>query len=226
MSALTLVLDGSTYATTVALLRDDVILAERQASSDSASRRDLAGDPLVPLLQECLSSNGLSAGELNRVVCGAGPGSFTGLRIAASVAKGIATAARVALYPVPSLLLTVAGLPDPPAPGDYLSVLPAMRNESFAAVVRVNDDGSLEMPADTKIIADDELESAALRLRARLIGPGRAVDAIPHARGAARILEGILGAAPVDLSSWEPVYGRLAEAQVRWEAAHGRPLGA
>jgi tRNA threonylcarbamoyladenosine biosynthesis protein TsaB len=29
---------------------------------------------------------------------------------------------------------------------------------------------------------------------------------------------------PVDLASWEPDYGRLAEAQVRWERAHGRPL--
>jgi tRNA threonylcarbamoyladenosine biosynthesis protein TsaB len=28
----------------------------------------------------------------------------------------------------------------------------------------------------------------------------------------------------VSSSEWEPEYGRLAEAQVRWEAAHGRPL--
>ena len=28
----------------------------------------------------------------------------------------------------------------------------------------------------------------------------------------------------VDLDAWEPSYGRLAEAQVKWEAAHGRPL--
>jgi len=28
----------------------------------------------------------------------------------------------------------------------------------------------------------------------------------------------------VDVSAWEPAYGRLAEAQVRWEAAHGVPL--
>ena len=27
-----------------------------------------------------------------------------------------------------------------------------------------------------------------------------------------------------DLAAWEPAYGRLAEAQVKWEAAHGRPL--
>jgi tRNA threonylcarbamoyladenosine biosynthesis protein TsaB len=31
---------------------------------------------------------------------------------------------------------------------------------------------------------------------------------------------------PVDLERWEPSYGRLAEAQVKWEAAHGRPLKA
>ena len=30
---------------------------------------------------------------------------------------------------------------------------------------------------------------------------------------------------PVELASWEPDYGRLAEAQVKWEAAHGRALG-
>jgi tRNA threonylcarbamoyladenosine biosynthesis protein TsaB len=28
----------------------------------------------------------------------------------------------------------------------------------------------------------------------------------------------------VSLDAWEPAYGRLAEAQVKWEAAHGRPL--
>jgi hypothetical protein len=29
---------------------------------------------------------------------------------------------------------------------------------------------------------------------------------------------------PVSLAAWEPDYGRLAEAQVKWEQAHGRPL--
>jgi hypothetical protein len=29
---------------------------------------------------------------------------------------------------------------------------------------------------------------------------------------------------PVDLASWEPDYGRVAEAQRRWEAAHGRAM--
>jgi tRNA threonylcarbamoyladenosine biosynthesis protein TsaB len=29
---------------------------------------------------------------------------------------------------------------------------------------------------------------------------------------------------PVNLAAWEPIYGRMAEAQVKWEAAHGRAL--
>jgi tRNA threonylcarbamoyladenosine biosynthesis protein TsaB len=38
-------------------------------------------------------------------------------------------------------------------------------------------------------------------------------------------LEQMLAAiGPADIASWEPAYGRLAEAQVRWESAHGRPL--
>ena len=54
-----------------------------------------------------------------------------------------------------------------------------------------------------------------------LIGapPGRLAQ--PHARSAMRV-----EATVVDLASWEPAYGRLAEAQVKWEASHGRPLGA
>jgi tRNA threonylcarbamoyladenosine biosynthesis protein TsaB len=36
----------------------------------------------------------------------------------------------------------------------------------------------------------------------------------------------LLDRGPVDIDTWEPQYGRLAEAQVKWEAAHGRPLPA
>ena len=43
---------------------------------------------------------------------------------------------------------------------------------------------------------------------------------------AARLGSLLAASEPVDLGSWEPAYGRKAEAQVKWEAAHGRPLGA
>jgi tRNA threonylcarbamoyladenosine biosynthesis protein TsaB len=45
-----------------------------------------------------------------------------------------------------------------------------------------------------------------------------------HARNAVACVALAIAAGPVDLARWEPMYGRLAEAQVKWEAAHGRPL--
>jgi hypothetical protein len=58
----------------------------------------------------------------------------------------------------------------------------------------------------------------------KVVGPGQGIDAHPHARGVGPILDWIVQLGPVDLASWEPDYGRLAEAQVRWEATHGRKL--
>jgi hypothetical protein len=46
----------------------------------------------------------------------------------------------------------------------------------------------------------------------------------PHARGFARLLQAGT-AKQVEMTTWEPNYGRKAEAQVRWEAANGRELG-
>ena len=61
-------------------------------------------------------------------------------------------------------------------------------------------------------------------LGARPLGPQESQWAAPHARGVARLLRAIIGAGAVPLGSWEPEYGRVAEAQRRWEAEHGLAL--
>lgn len=229
MSGFTLALDGSTYAASVAVLRDGEVIAERQISVESVEKRGDrgggGGESLVPAIAECLSEAGLKARQLGTVICGDGPGSFTSLRIAASIAKGIAFAAGAELFAVSSLMLTIAGHRDALAPGEYLSVLPAMRGESFAQSFSVTPAGSIVAGGVPRIVKDAALEGEARSAKATLIGPGCAIDALPHARGVARLLDEITAGGNVDLDSWEPNYGRLAEAQVRWEAAHGRPLG-
>jgi tRNA threonylcarbamoyladenosine biosynthesis protein TsaB len=157
------------------------------------------------------------------VVCGAGPGSFTSLRIAASIAKGIADACGVPLYAVSSLLLIVAGY-GAPAPGEYLALLDAMRGQWFAAHVRVPSAGPPEQVGPARLLDGLTVADESARLAARTIGPGCAIDARPRARGVARLVGELERAGPVDLATWEPDYGRKAEAQVRWEAAYGRAL--
>lgn len=215
----TLALDASTYVGTVAVLRDGVLVAE----GDAAMRGDRE-ERLMPAVIATLAEAGCTAGEVSRVVCGDGPGSFTSLRIAGAIAKGIALGAGAELAVVSSLALIVAGHHPPLPVGRYLALLDAMRGERYAVAYAVRADGAIVEAARLGRLADAEIAAACERLGASAIGPHQLLDVAPHARGVARLDGGPLVRA-VDLDTWEPEYGRLAEAQVKWEAAHGRALG-
>jgi len=220
----TLALEGATYEGSVALLADSVVVAQRSiAAGEVAPSR--SGERLMPAVAECLAEAGVNRGEIVRIICGAGPGSFTSLRIAGSLAKGLAVGYGVELFAVSSLLLTVTGTESPLPPGEYLSVIDAMRGEFFAVRVRLNSDRSAEQIAPMALLSAGQLAEASGRdAGVRVIGPGQEIEGHPHARGVAGMLAAVLQRGPVDLASWEPDYGRLAEAQVRWEATHGRKL--
>src|SRR5262249_45425595 len=146
-------------------------------------------------------------------------------RIAASIAKGFAVAVGATLGAVPSPLLMLASR-GPLREGRYLAVLDAMRDECFVSAWDV--DATLRVSAIdvSPLVPGASVARLASRLGATTIGPGMTIDARPHARGAALLGHGIDEPEGVDIDAWEPDYGRLAEAQVRWEHAHGRPLSA
>jgi tRNA threonylcarbamoyladenosine biosynthesis protein TsaB len=219
---ITLAIDASTYAGDVAVLDDDTVLAESRAEMKGAER-----ERMMPAVAATLDRAGVTIGALSRVVCGAGPGSFTSLRIAAGIAKGLALGAGIPLYGVSSLALLVggAGL----GPGMYLAALDALRGEFYLALYAID---AARIPSElepARLVAASEVERIAGDLGARIVSPTRFEGSIvgaPRASAVALLSRSIDGAGAVDLSSWEPSYGRLAEAQVRWEAAHGRPLAA
>ena len=220
MSAgLMLALDGSTYAGSVAVIRDGVVIAERALADVPKPGRGGREENFMPMVAGCLDDAGIAPRDLARVVCGEGPGSFTSLRIAASIAKGIAAGVGIPLFAVSSLLLIVAG--KPAASGLWLAALPAMRGEVFVAPFEVSADGTITPTGKPSLVEEASLSSAE---RGTVVGPAVSPDWTPHARGVARVLAEVVARGPCDLNTWEPAYGRLAEAQVRWEAAHGRPL--
>ena len=224
----TIALDGSTYRGSVAILRDSQVVAERSLGGEetgSGKREAGRGDALMPAIAECLKEVGIARDAIARIVCGAGPGSFTSLRVAGSVAKGLAVGYGVDLYAVSSLVLTVSGARPALAAGEYLSVIDAMRGEYFAArVTLLSDQTVMQSEPPTLVGADELTELAEQEPLVRAVGPGQPLDFHPHARGVAPLLKTLVESGSVDLASWEPNYGRLAEAQVRWEAEHGRPL--
>jgi tRNA threonylcarbamoyladenosine biosynthesis protein TsaB len=223
--AYTLAIEGSTYEGSVALLGGSKVVAEQTLKDDDGGApRAGRGERLMPAIAACLRASGVRRGEIARIVCGSGPGSFTSLRVAASVAKGLAAGYGIDLFAVSSLLLTVTGAQPPLPSGEYLSVLDAMRGEFYSAHILLRQGVATQIEPPSIISAERlEVLSAAERT-VNVIGPGEQIDARPHARGVAAVLDVIMKGGPVDLASWEPDYGRLAEAQIRWEATHGRKL--
>ena len=215
---ITLAIEASTYTGSVAVIRDDTVVAECETAM-----RGVYEERLMPAVASALQAGGVPPNGIDRLVCGAGPGSFTSLRIAGAIAKGLALSANAPLYPVSSLLLIVAGAQPLPAPGRYVAVLDAMRGDVFAAVYSVTED-AITSESPTTIVARAALAGFAREHAAKAIGPAENVLGSPHARGAARLGHLTPWPPPADLATWEPNYGRLAEAQVKWEAAHGRAL--
>jgi tRNA threonylcarbamoyladenosine biosynthesis protein TsaB len=220
----TLAIEGATYEGSVALLRGAQVVAERMLTDEHGTvARSGRGERLMPAIAECLTESGVERGAIERIVCGSGPGSFTSLRVAGSVAKGLAAGYGVELYAVSSLLLIVAGAKPPLPSGKYLAVLDAMRGEFYAARINLSQ-GTATQDEPPTIIPQERLADLVLDSTLKVVGPGQQINLHPHARGVAMLLDSIIEAGPADIASWEPDYGRLAEAQVRWEAAHGRKL--
>jgi tRNA threonylcarbamoyladenosine biosynthesis protein TsaB len=215
---ITLALDASTYTGSVAVWRDDQFVADA-----TSPMRDPTHERLMPAVAATLARARATARDLSRVLCGGGPGSFTSLRIAGAIAKGLAFADGAELWSVPSLALIPAGANPKLSPGNYAAVLDALRGELYVGVFKVASDDRLHEIAQPRILAAAALDDFAADFEARVIGPGRGLGCEPHARGAMALLSSGI-ARLVDLDEWEPEYGRLAEAQVRWEAAHGRPM--
>lgn len=97
-----LAIDTSTDACSVALARGERTGSRHEVRPRQHTRL------LVPMINDLLDEAGIGATDLDGVVLGAGPGSFIGVRIAASVAQGLAFAAGISLLPVSSLAAIAA----------------------------------------------------------------------------------------------------------------------
>lgn len=219
MDGLTLCLDAAAGDGTIALLRDGTLIGEH-----SVVMRSEHEERFLPAVVGILASAGVQASALARVVCGEGPGSFTSLRVVAAAAKGLALGIGCPLFAVPSLALIVAAEAATAGEGRWIATLDAMRGDRHAALVEVTADGTVRRVEGLGLLPAAEIAARAAALGAPAIGPDELRVARPHARGVARAAALVLARGAVDLASWEPVYGRLAEAQVQWELAHGRPL--
>ena len=123
---LILALDASTPVTTVALARENgrEVLAEVSVTARGAS------ETLLPAIHAALYLAGEDLGTVEILLAGVGPGTFTGIRIAAATARALSAGTGIALSKNSSLDALAA--PALSCSGDVLAVLDARRGQVFA----------------------------------------------------------------------------------------------
>lgn len=120
-------IDTATRVCSAAVIRDGTIRAER---SETAPQRH--AELLLPFVDEVMAQAKMRQLDLNAVAVSIGPGSFTGLRIGLSVAKGIAVGMGIPIIPVPTLGAAAFRVLSSDADcEDVVVILPARRTEYY-----------------------------------------------------------------------------------------------
>ncbi|HEY5921670.1 MAG TPA: tRNA (adenosine(37)-N6)-threonylcarbamoyltransferase complex dimerization subunit type 1 TsaB [Kofleriaceae bacterium] len=224
-------IDSASGIASVAVLDGEVVLAETR--SETAGHR---ADLLV-LVDTVCTAAGITARELDGVAIGAGPGTFTGLRIGMATAKGIAFAAQRPLWAVSSLAALAHAELEVDPTGVVVGVLDARRGEVYAGAYR-SDARSITLVGEERVLPPRELVAFVAGLAAQRDETGSmtrggarftgdAADAYPELAqlpGAwARTPSGVsvaklaIAGARVDvLVNGAPTYIRPSEAEVKY----------
>ena len=90
-------IESASLVASAALLEDDVLLSEC-----TSNYKKTHSETLLPMIEEVLRTAGTEPSGIDLIAVSEGPGSFTGLRIGVSTAKGMAYALNVPVVPVPT----------------------------------------------------------------------------------------------------------------------------
>ncbi len=165
-----LALETSTKACSVALHAQGKVLAQQHLESDQY----VHSEKLHIFIREVLDQAAVKPAELTAVAVGKGPGSYTGLRIGVSAAKGLCYALKIPLVSAngPEILMQQA-LYEAKLPASaqlFIPMIDARRNEVYQAVY--NHKGLVE-EIKASVVAQDSFESYAERYqRVHLFGDG------------------------------------------------------
>ena len=105
---LILALDTSSSAVSVALLDEKQVLASHEQVMDRGQ-----GEALVPIIGQVLEQAGKTPADIMGVAVAVGPGSFTGVRVGLSTARGIGLALNVPVYGVTNFEASAYGITEP-----------------------------------------------------------------------------------------------------------------
>ena len=206
-----LCIETSTAVLSVALARDGAVVCER-VCTEPRSQAALT----APLVKEVLDAAGITAGACDAVCVSAGPGSYTGLRVGVSTAKGLAFGAGIPLLSMGTLDILVAGVEEKPA--FIVPMIDARRMEVYTAVYSA--EGTRLTEVEARVIGPDAFAEYLEQGEVLFVGDGalkcqevithpnaRFREAFPLARHMARRAQEDFDAGKFqDVAYFEPFY--------------------
>lgn len=137
-----LAFDTSATACSVALLTEDKVHLSHVVAPMQQAKL------ILPAICELLSAHELTLHELDAIAYGAGPGSFTGIRIASSVAQGLGFTAKKPLIAISSLAAMAQAAFMEREWGDVLVAVDARMDQIYWAQYKVNSKGYMELQGE------------------------------------------------------------------------------
>jgi tRNA threonylcarbamoyladenosine biosynthesis protein TsaB len=229
---ITLGIDTTAVAASVALVKDGKILSEFYTNVGLQHSRTL-----MPMIESMLSCCGIAPNQIDRFGVTVGPGSFTGLRIGMATAKGIVQGGNKKLIAIPTLDTLAQNLNH--YPGIICPIMNAQKKQVYTAIYKSTETG-MERLSDYQAIEAETLAEQLLALGETVWFTGDGVDAFADVFRAklgaqCRLADGntvlpragalaMLAAERAeqeqfdDLYQAELIYIRKSEAEVQWEA--------
>lgn len=137
-----LALDTSTEACSVAIWSDGAVTDRFEYGAQHSER-------ILAMVDELLAESGFALARFDAIAFGRGPGSFTGLRIGAGVAQGLAFGADIPVTPVSSLAALAQGVDVP----RVLAAFDARMNQVYSGAYMKNAQGIIELVGNESVAA-------------------------------------------------------------------------
>lgn len=125
-------LDSSGIVASVAIVEDDVLIAEY-----TVNYKKTHSQTLLPMLDEIVKMTELDLNSIDAIAVAAGPGSFTGLRIGSATAKGLGLALKKPLIAIPTVEGLAYNLYD--ISGLICPIMDARRKQVYTGIYRFTD---------------------------------------------------------------------------------------
>ena len=168
-----LLIETSTSVLSVALAQDGTVVSERVCTEPR-----MQASLTAPLVKEVLDEAGLNAKDCDAVCVSSGPGSYTGLRVGVSTAKGLAFGANIPLLSMCTLDILVDSIED--RPSFIVPMIDARRMEVYTAVYSA--DGKRLTEVEAKVIGPDSFAEYLEQGEVLFVGDGalKCKDVIGH----------------------------------------------